>query len=177
MADGESSLGAINAADDATAARLIVPFIERSPMVAARVARRRPFAGPEALAEAVRAEIEALDPDELIALLGGHPELAPGAPEAMTAHSQEEQGRLGVAVPTGDARARIADLNRRYREKFGFPFVVALVRHKDLDTVIANFATRLDATAEEEMETARGEIAAVSRARIMAALDHAAGGR
>ncbi|RAH96726.1 hypothetical protein DLJ53_31170 [Acuticoccus sediminis] len=164
------TLGAINEADDAAAAGMIVPFIERSPLLAARVARRRPFRDPDALAEAVRVEIGALSHDELVAVLRGHPELAPPAPEAMTSHSQSEQGRLGLFVPDGEVRSRLAELNRIYREKFGFPFIVALVRHPDLASVLAAFTVRLSSTAEEEMAAARDEIAAVSRSRILAAL-------
>ncbi|MBJ3777960.1 2-oxo-4-hydroxy-4-carboxy-5-ureidoimidazoline decarboxylase [Acuticoccus mangrovi] len=164
------SLGAINGADDAAAARMILPFIERSPLLAARVARHRPFADPHALADAVRTEIAALTPDELIAFLSGHPELAPVAPERMTAHSQQEQARLGLAVPDAAACARLAELNRRYRDKFGFPFIVALVRHPDLESVVGAFVRRLSSTAEEEMRAARDEIAAVSEARIVSTL-------
>lgn len=164
-----TDIGAINAADDAAATAMILPFIERSPIVAARVAAHRPFAGPEALAEAIAAAIEALPEDQQLGLFRGHPELAPALPEAMTAASQREQGRLDVAAPDAATRAALGALNRRYRERFGFPFIIALHRHETLDSVLATFARRLEATRAEEMAAARSEIASVSRARILAA--------
>lgn len=170
MPDATHLLDAINRGDDATAAARILPFIERSPLVAGRVARRRPFRDAAALADAVAAEIAALTEDERLAFFRGHPELAPVAPSAMTAHSKSEQGRLGLAAPDAEIAGLLADLNRRYRERFGFPFIIALARHRDLASVLSAFAQRLGATREAEMASASEEIAAVSRARILAAL-------
>lgn len=169
MSGDSNFLAQINEANDDHATQMIQPFIERSPLLAARVALRRPFCDPEALAAAIAAEIAALSHAELTAFFGGHPELAPIAPAAMTRHSQSEQGRLSLSEPDDALRIRLADLNRRYRQKFGFPFIVALAHHADIDSVLATFARRLEATMDEEMATARDEIVAVSRARVMLA--------
>ncbi len=169
MSGDSISLARINQADDEDAARLIQPYIERSPLLARRVAQHRPFRDPVALAGAICAEIAALSREDLLAFFNGHPELAPTAPAAMTSHSQAEQGRLSLSEPDAALHARLADLNRRYRQKFGFPFIVALARHADIDSVLATFSRRLMATADQEMATARDEIMAVSCARVMAA--------
>ena len=159
----------LNAADAAAAIAIIVPLIERGPNLAARVTKRRPFAGPDELAAAIRAEILELDNDELIALFRRHPELAPAAPDTMTAESRQEQGRLGLAAPVARVRERLAELNALYTRKFGFPFIIALHRHDDISSVIAAFERRLDGTTESEMAAAREEVASVSRRRVLAA--------
>jgi OHCU decarboxylase len=159
----------LNQADDAAATAMITPFIERGPDLASRIARYRPFSGPDALAEAIRLEILELGSDELIALFRRHPELAPAAPEAMTVESQQEQHRLGLALPEAGLRHRLAELNARYAGKFGFPFIIALHRHKEISSVVEDFERRLDATIESEIATATEEVASVSRMRVLAA--------
>jgi len=157
----------LNHADAAAAIAIIVPLIERGPNLAARVIKRRPFADPNALAAAIRTEILELDNDELVALFRRHPELAPAAPDTMTAESRQEQGRLGLAAPMTGVRERLAELNTLYTRKFGFPFIIALHRHDHISSVIAEFERRLDATVDSEMAAAREEIASVSRMRVL----------
>ncbi|MDF2235141.1 2-oxo-4-hydroxy-4-carboxy-5-ureidoimidazoline decarboxylase [Albimonas sp. CAU 1670] len=169
-------LDAINGADDRAAQALLLPFIERSPEVAARAARRRPFADAPALAAALRAALFELTEAETLELFRGHPELAPPAPDEMTPASQTEQGRLGLTDPAAPVAARLAELNRRYRARFGFPYIVALHRHADLESVLANFERRLDAAREDEIAAAREEIASVCRARVLAASEAPAAG-
>ena len=166
---GGLDMAAINHADDAEAAAMVLPFVERAPQLAARIAARRPFAEPMALIEAMRSEIHALEEDELIAFFRGHPELAPAEPAAMTPASQDEQARLDLTSLPAAERKKLAALNRRYAEKFGFPFITALHAHASLASVLASFGRRLQASREAEIASARDEIVAVSRARILSA--------
>lgn len=161
-------LAALNGADDETCAAMLEPLVERSPWVAVRVAAARPFAGPEALSEAIGAAIFGLTPEDRLRLLRAHPELAMPTPKAMTKASQQEQGRLGLTAPTGAVRARIAELNARYQARFGFPFVIALHRVSDVAAVMEQFEQRLAAAPEAEILTALAEVASVSRARVTA---------
>jgi OHCU decarboxylase len=162
-------MAVINGADDAAATRLILPFVERAPELAARIARRRPFDRPAALSEAVRMEIVDLGEDDLIAFFRNHPELAPSRPDDMTDASQKEQARLALTALSPSDAERLANLNRRYAQRFDFPFIIALHRHSDIASVLAAFETRLTASRDAEIATARDEIISVSGARIGAA--------
>jgi 2-oxo-4-hydroxy-4-carboxy-5-ureidoimidazoline decarboxylase len=166
---GGLDLTDLNQADEAAAAEMVVPFIERAPDLAIRIVKHRPFARPEELAEAIRSEIFELGTDDLIDLFRRHPELAPTAPENMTAESQQEQSRLGIAAPPEGPRERLFELNALYSRKYGFPFIVALHRHEDIGSVIEVFEQRLGTTIDVEIATAREEIASISRARVLAA--------
>ena len=162
-------LDALNAAPEAQAAALILPFIERAPDLAIAVAAQRPFERAEDLADAIRAAILALDEAGQLALFRGHPELSPPAPDHMTPASQSEQHRLGLTKLSPADRRRLDDLNHRYVAAFGFPFIVALHRLPDIASVYDAFETRLMADRATEMRTACREIISVSRARVMAA--------
>jgi 2-oxo-4-hydroxy-4-carboxy-5-ureidoimidazoline decarboxylase len=169
MRGGRLEIAAINRADDADAAAMILPFVERAPQLAGRIAAHRPFEAPAALIAAVREEIAALDEDDLMAFFRGHPELAPARPSAMTEASQNEQARLNLTALSACTYDRLTALNRRYRQKFGFPFILALHEHGSLASVFEIFERRLSRSPEAEVKAARDAILSVSRARILQA--------
>ncbi len=57
------------------------------------------------------------------------------------------------------------ELNARYREKFGFPFIVA-VRGLDWAAIIARMERRLHNDREQEVATALAEIGRIARLRL-----------
>ena len=111
--------------------------------------------------------------DEQLALIRAHPELAgrEAVQGAMTADSTSEQGRLGLtALPRAEFE-RVTQLNRAYREKFGFPCIVALKLHDSRDTVLAEMARRLANDQETEMTNALAQIGHITRARLAKLLE------
>ena len=60
----------------------------------------------------------------------------------------------------------MAELNRRYREKFGFPCIVALRLHQDRAGVMAEMAQRLGNDAETELRNALGQIEHITLGRL-----------
>ena len=105
--------------------------------------------------------------NELV-LVRAHPELAGAEAKAgtLTAHSTGEQARLGLNALSGAEFARITDLNRRYRAKFGFPCIIALRLHATRASVLAEMERRLGNDAESEMQTALAQIGHITRGRL-----------
>ena len=100
---------------------------EHSPWVAERAWARRPFKDRAALAEAMQATMLAASSDEQMALIRAHPELAGRLNAAqLTDSSRAEQASAGLDRVTPDQKARMQALNDQYRERFGFPFIVAV---------------------------------------------------
>lgn len=159
-------LDELNGADADRAAIILEPLIERAPEIARKIVHHRPFADTKGLCEAIRIELQSLGEAEQIHLFRAHPELAPDNPLAMTPSSQAEQGRLNLVANTNKYQARLGDLNARYYKKFGFPFITALVCHKDIDSVLAEFEDRLASNREQEIQRAIGQICQVSSSRV-----------
>lgn len=160
-------LAAINRLDEGAFVDLLGGVFEHAAWVARAVCPARPFASVDelhaAMIEAVRDAPEA----ERLAFLNGHPELA--GPEAraksMTADSASEQGSAGLdRMPQADAEA-FDRLNPAYREKFGFPFIIA-VRGRGRAEILAVFEARLARGQAEEERQALSEIAAITRMRL-----------
>jgi 2-oxo-4-hydroxy-4-carboxy-5-ureidoimidazoline decarboxylase len=143
-------------------------IFEHSPWVASRAYAARPFATIDALHAAMMSTVRSATREEQLALVCAHPELAGAEAKAgtLTAHSTGEQARLGLNALSGEEFARIGELNRRYRSKFGFPCIVALRLHASRASVLAEMERRLGNSTEDELGTALEQIGHISRGRL-----------
>lgn len=141
---------------------------EHSPWVAERAWARGPFRSVEALHRTMLQVVQEATPQEQLALVRAHPELAGAEAKegGLTADSSGEQGRLGFNRLTEDEFTRMGELNRRYREKFGFPCIVALRLHATRDSVIAEMTRRLANDSETELGNALEQIGHITRGRL-----------
>lgn len=141
---------------------------EHSPWVAERAWARGPFRSVEALQRTMLQVVQEATPQEQLALVRAHPELAGAEAKegGLTADSSGEQGRLGFNRLTEDEFTRMGELNRRYREKFGFPCIVALRLHATRDSVIAEMTRRLANDSETELGNALEQIGHITRGRL-----------
>lgn len=139
-------------------------MFEHSPWVAERAWPRGPFASLDAMHAAMMRAVGEASREERLALIRAHPELA--GRETLTASSSGEQARLGFTRLAREELEKMQELNRRYREKFGFPCIVALKLHASRDTVMAEMERRLKNDSETEIETALGQIGHIARGRL-----------
>ena len=161
------NLAEVNAMDRVAFVTALGGIFEHSPWVAERAFDARPFAGVEALHGAMVAAMRGAPHAEQLALIRAHPELAGRAMvrNELTADSTKEQAGAGLTQCTPAEYARLVDLNARYNAKFGFPFILA-VRGYDRQGVIAEFARRVERSAEEEFDDALAQIARITRFRL-----------
>lgn len=161
------TLAEINAAATERCVALLSVVVERAPWLLRDVPDARPFGDVDAVADAVEAAIRDADAEARLRLLRGHPELAGDEALAgtMTAESRDEQGRLGLTTPTRQARDRLTAVNEAYRDRFGWPYVVALHRIPDLGALLADAERRLRGAPRVEIHLALNEVVSVMRAR------------
>ncbi len=140
---------------------------EHSPWVAEKAWKEAPFDRVEALHTAMMRAVRQAEPERQLALIRAHPDLAGKAAVAgeITAESQSEQAGAGLDRCTAEEFARFQELNRAYKERFGFPYILA-VRGHDRAGILADFAQRLDNGPEAEFERALEEIARIARFRL-----------
>ena len=172
-----SELSHLNRLDAAGFISELGCLFEHSPWVAEAVAPLRPFATARHLHDAMLSAARNADPARQLALIRAHPELAGKEAVAgtLTEASTSEQSRLGLTQLARGDFDRLADLNRRYRETFGFPCIIALSRHQSLTGVLAAFERRLANSRDMEIETALGEIRHITEGRLAQRLGLASG--
>ena len=112
----------------------------------------------------------ASDQDRMDVLLA-HPDLAGklAAAGRLTEASTSEQASAGLDMLTDDERARFTTLNTAYRERFGFPFIIAVKGLTKAD-ILAAFERRIDHSIEDEFATACREVEKIARLRLDAIL-------
>lgn len=143
---------------------------EHSPWVARDTWRRGLEPGydtVEKLAAGLAATVDAADRSRKIALIRAHPDLAGHAAVAgrLSAESGREQAGAGLGRLSEEEYRRFQSLNEAYRERFGFPFVMA-VKGSDRKTIVAAFEERLGNDADTELERAIAEINQIARLRL-----------
>jgi 2-oxo-4-hydroxy-4-carboxy-5-ureidoimidazoline decarboxylase len=147
-------------------------IFEHSPWVAGAAAGQRPFASIEALHQTMSHAVRRAGETKQLALINAHPELAGKAAVRgeLTDESAREQSGAGLSQCTPEEFDKLQSLNRAYREKFGFPFILA-VRGYDRRGVIENFASRLNNSRADEMRTSLDQIDRIARFRLDELID------
>jgi 2-oxo-4-hydroxy-4-carboxy-5-ureidoimidazoline decarboxylase len=163
---------ALASLDEADFCARLGPVVEHSPWVARQAWQARPFAHWQALYEAMAHVIHGAGEAWQLDLLRSHPELAGQEARAgtMTTDSQSEQGRLGLLALDINTMQGIETLNRRYRERFGFPFIVALRLHESLASVLQAGEARLTHDDRTERHHALQQVCEVMRGRLSQAV-------
>ena len=141
---------------------------EHSPWVARQAFAARPFSSVNDLHKAMMSSVRAASTQQQLALVRAHPELsgAEAREGSLTVDSSSEQGRLGFTSLTRTELRKMAELNRRYREKHGFPCIVALRLHATRGSVMEEMARRIDNETGAELAAALEQIAHITRARL-----------
>jgi 2-oxo-4-hydroxy-4-carboxy-5-ureidoimidazoline decarboxylase len=132
---------------------------EHSPWVAERAWERRPFASLEALHAAMTAVVKSATRDQQLKLLRAHPELGSRAP--MSQASTSEQAGAGL----DSLDWCLPDYLRRYREKFGFPFIYA-VKGGSVDDLLLDLSIRVDDAPQQELQQALHEVGRIAWFRL-----------
>jgi OHCU decarboxylase len=128
--------------------------------------------GPEAdtaagLSQAMAAGAAAGTDEQKRALIAAHPDLAGRLARAkqLTADSTKEQASAGLDQLSAEELSRFTTLNDAYKQKFGFPFIIA-VKGKRKEEIVAAFERRLANDPAAEFATALAEIDRIGALRL-----------
>lgn len=153
----------LNAIDQETFTRALAPVFEHSPWIAARTANKRPFTDRVDLYGALCETVMKASNDEKLSLIRAHPDLVGRL--TLTPESKLEQAAAGLGELSPDEVARFQECNGRYRERFGFPFVICARLNKK-NAILDAFPVRLQNSREQEIETALREIFKIADLRL-----------
>lgn len=140
---------------------------EHAPWVAERAFAAGPLDGIEPLHGAMVEAMRRAPREHQLALIRAHPDLAGRAAIAgeLTAASSAEQASAGLDQCTPAEFERFRELNDKYKEKFRFPFILA-VKGRTRAEILAAFEQRLGNSPEAEFEEALKQIARIARLRL-----------
>lgn len=157
------SLDTINQMDKEHFASVFGAVFEDTPSAAEKAFEKLPFSSATALKDAMCQVIEDAGEDAQLALLCAHPEL--GSRKKMADASVSEQKAAGITDSEADTRNRLLELNGEYREKFDFPFIVA-VKGLSPGDILQNMQDRLYNTRDEEFRECLQQVMRIARFRM-----------
>lgn len=159
----DPTIAELNRADRETFVERLGSVYEHSPWVAERAWDDRPFESVADLHVSMRSAVEGADRERRLELLRAHPDL--GEQTEMTDASVEEQASAGLDQLTPEQYEAFQRLNERYRDEFGFPFIMA-VRGESPDEIRAGMEERVEHSRAEEFRTAIDEVHTIARLRL-----------
>lgn len=147
---------------------------EHSPWVAEELLESKidAFENISQLADAMKAIVDRSSRERKMDLLNAYPDLCEKVDKIkeLTKESQEEQSSAGLQSMTVSEVDRFTTANTSYRNKFGFPFILA-VRNASKFTVLAALEGRLPLPVEQEFVTALMQVHKIAWMRLLAAIN------
>lgn len=165
------SITEINSLDRSGFTALLGNLFEHSPWIAEETWTRRPFRDAAHLHDELCATLRGASRDQLAALIRAHPDLAGrlARQKQLTANSTREQASAGLDRLTDAEAAEFEKLNRSYRARFRFPFIICARLHAK-EAIVRAMRARLTNSLEVEFATAIAEIEKIARLRLEDAL-------
>ncbi|CCC40111.1 2-oxo-4-hydroxy-4-carboxy-5-ureidoimidazoline decarboxylase [Haloquadratum walsbyi] len=142
---------------------LLSDVYEESAWVAEQVHSKRPFSSVQALNDAMRDTVDSASRDTQLELLRAHPDL--GEQTEMTDASETEQASAGLTDLSPAQYDTFQQLNNQYREKFGFPFIMA-VKNKSPEAIQTTMEDRVEHERDQEFETALSQVHEIAKLRL-----------
>jgi len=143
-------------------------IFEHTPEIAAEAWRSRPFTDVQNLHQTMAAIVLKMGDAEKLKLICAHPDL--GSKFKMAEASVQEQSTVGLDRLSAVEYTHFQKLNQDYKDKFSFPFIIA-VRNHTKDSILAAFEKRLQNNLEAEKQQAIAEITEIARWRLTLAVE------
>jgi len=159
--------------DEADFIFILGGIYEHSPWVATQLWRQmleHPsdyFSDVKRIQIAMRDIVDQSTDEQKLILLRAHPDLAGKTAliGALTDASKSEQSGAGLDQCTEEELAHFLQLNDTYREKFGFPFIMA-VKGATKDQILAGFEERTPNDWQIEFDRAMSEVHKIAGFRL-----------
>jgi len=167
IAAPDLDMNAINGMDRPAFVQKFGGIFEKSPWVAEKAWDKRPFASLDAMHAAMVDVVKSAPLPSQLALLQSHPDLAGKEAQAgaMTASSVSEQASAGLNALSKDEVTRISDFNAAYKQKFGFPFIIAVRMHTK-EGIFFDFSRRLQNDTQTEYSNDLQNVYAITLLRL-----------
>ncbi len=136
---------------------------ENSPWAADLAFESAPFDSPDSLCATLCQVVEDANENLKLELLRAHPEL--GTNKLMTEASAREQRGAGIQYSGDEGADLLRELNAEYRNKNGFPFIIA-VKGLTKDKIIEALNERLQHNRDTEFDCAIAEVMKIGRFRL-----------
>lgn len=142
---------------------LLGDVYEESAWVAEQTYSEQPFVSVQTLTNTMQEIVNNAPNDAQLELLRAHPDL--GEQTEMTDASEAEQASAGLDSLSETQYDAFQRLNDQYREKFGFPFIMA-IKNESPDAIQTAMEQRVKHRRDQEFETALDQVHQIAKLRL-----------
>ena len=128
---------------------------EKTESVALEAFNSKPFKNFEDIMFKMLNIYESYEKNKILEILNAHPELA--VAKKMTSESISEQASAKLNECSNDEYKEFKKLNSEYKEKFNFPFIIA-VKGKNKNEILNNFRQRISNNINDEFLEAKKQV-------------------
>ena len=136
---------------------------EKTEWIAEKVFELKPFKDFNDLSSKILNLYEKSHKENILTILNSHPELA--VAKKLTHESKLEQAGANLNECTVEEFKEFKKLNLEYKNKFGFPFIIA-VKGKNKNEILNNFRQRILNNIESEFEEAKNQVKKIATFRL-----------
>jgi len=141
-------------------------IFENASWIADMLYRQKPFKNFHDLSNKMISIFENANNKEKLKILNSHPDLADKTKIGfLTPDSNKEQGNAGLDQCTKEEFNEFKNLNLEYKNKFGFPFIIA-VKEKKRSEILINFKKRILSDKKTEFDEAINQVKKIASFRL-----------
>ena len=141
-------------------------IFENAAWIAEKLYEQKPFKNFQELSEKIISIFENCDQQNKFEILNSHPDLADKTKiSSLTPDSNKEQVNAKLDQCTKDEYNEFKNLNLKYKNKFGFPFIIA-VKGKNKEEILNNFRQRMTNDINLEFEEAKKQVKKIANFRL-----------
>jgi len=141
-------------------------IFENANWIAKRLYEQKPFKNFQDLSKKMINIFESADYQDKLKILNSHPDLADKAKiGTLTTDSNKEQNSAGLDQCTEKEFNQFKNLNLEYKNKFGFPFILA-VKGKKKSEILLNFQKRVLSNKKDEFSEGISQVIKIAGLRL-----------
>jgi len=136
---------------------------EKTDWIAEKIFELKPFIDFNDFSSKMLDLYEKCNKENILLILNSHPELA--VAKKLTSESKLEQARAKLNECNHEEFEEFKKLNLDYKNKFGFPFIIA-VKGKNKNEILNNFRQRILNDIQSEFEEAKNQVKKIATFRL-----------
>ena len=141
-------------------------IFEKTKWIAEKLYNQKPFDDFKDLCSKMLGIFETAGKETQLKILGAHPNLADKVTvNLLTPNSQSEQSNAGLDQCSEEEFNEFKNLNKSYKQKYGFPFVIA-VKGKNKIKILSEFRKRILNSVDEEFNEAIIQVGKIANLRL-----------
>jgi len=156
----------INKLSESEFAEVFGNIFENARWVANVLYKQKPFDNFDDLKKKIIFIFKKTDNEYKLKIFKSHPDLADKTKiGSLTADSNKEQSNAGLDQCTKEEFSEFKKLNSEYKDKFGFPFIIA-VKNKNKIEILTSFRKRIFSAKDIEFNEAIEQVKKIANLRL-----------